>query len=216
MFRNYLLAGVLLGFLIGIAHGQSLPQATISWVSNQDPKNPETGFKLERKLGPVGSTSPWTQVGGNIAAGVTSLIDTTILANQEYCYRISAFNATGSSGFSNMACGTAVVLTVPAIPTLTLKMNTASGIAPLAVAWTAPTNPKPTAKDWVALYPAAGTDQQYIGGNQCAKAQCWQYTNAAPSGTFTVTPPAAGTYNVRYLVNDGYTSVMKSYDVVVK
>jgi hypothetical protein len=41
------------------------------------------------------------------SAGVVSYIDTTVAAGTTYCYRVRAFNAAGTSDYSNEACGSA-------------------------------------------------------------------------------------------------------------
>ncbi|MGH3442547.1 MAG: hypothetical protein ACRDUY_11015 [Nitriliruptorales bacterium] len=62
--------------------------------------------------------------------------------------------------------------------------------------------------DWIGLY-AAGAPNTHIGLG-------WQYTDGASSGSLTFTAPrTAGTYEFRYLKNDGYTDAATSNAVIV-
>jgi hypothetical protein len=73
-------------------------QLTLSWV---DQSNGAAAFRIERKVGTSG-------VYGEIAqqqAGQVSYVDTTVAAGTTYCYRVRAFDAGGTSGYSNEACG---------------------------------------------------------------------------------------------------------------
>jgi hypothetical protein len=67
----------------------------LSWTDNS---TDETGFRIERKLGPAGSWSTVTTVG----AGVQSASDTSVLQpGSAYTYRVIAINAGGDSAASN-------------------------------------------------------------------------------------------------------------------
>lgn len=82
----------------------------LSWVDNS---NDEDGFRIERRLGQTGTFAP--TAGSPTVANVTTAVDITP-DNQEYCYRVRAFNLAGSSNFSNIACGTPIVVTIPIAP----------------------------------------------------------------------------------------------------
>lgn len=78
----------------------------------------------------------------------------------------------------------------------------------ITVSWTVPSD-EATNKDWIGLYPKGAdndfyVDFCYVGGQQNPLA------DPVPKGTlnFTVTLPN-GTYDVRYLVNQQFTSVME-------
>jgi len=87
--------------------------------------------------------------------------------------------------------------------TLTAPSSVAPG-ATLSVTWNAGTGASP--KDWISLFKAGAANTAY--GE-------WHYTGGAASGTMSFTAPATpGTYQLRYLVNDGYVSVATS-DVIV-
>ena len=85
-------------FVVLLAGGAQADQAIISWV---DLSNNETGFKVERNLnGGVFTVITTT------AANINSLIDTTLvqaLIDNKYCYRLSAVNSAGQSGFAPTA-----------------------------------------------------------------------------------------------------------------
>lgn len=65
--------------------------ASISWT---DVATDETGYRLERCLG-VACTGFSTLI--NLPAGAVNHVDATVLADSSYNYRVSAFNAAGSS-----------------------------------------------------------------------------------------------------------------------
>jgi len=73
------------------------------------------------------------------------------------------------------------------------------------VTWTAPSGRPST--DWIALYKVGDPNTSYGP---------WQYTQGATSGSFAVTTPTqAATYEFRYLLQGGYTSVTSSNIVPV-
>ena len=74
----------------------SLSAIALKWNDNS---STETGFKIERRLGPS-KTEPFTVV-EEVGANVTSWIDTAVSANETYTYRVRAFNAGGSSDPTN-------------------------------------------------------------------------------------------------------------------
>src|SRR5262249_28211662 len=57
-----------------------------------------------------------------VAANVTSYTDSGVIAGNTYCYRVDAFNGTGSSAFTNEVCGTLGSATTP-----TFDFSLASG-----------------------------------------------------------------------------------------
>ena len=81
--------------------------------------------------------------------------------------------------------------------------TTQSQVAPsgqLTVNWTAPSG-RPT-NDWIALYKVGDANTTYGS---------WQYTQGATSGSLSVTAPSqAGRYEFRYLLQNGYTDVVRS------
>ena len=69
-------------------------QLTIAW---DDMSTDEIGFKIERKDGEVGSYRNVATVGAN----VTQYTDKGLVSGVTYYYRVSAYNATGNSLYSN-------------------------------------------------------------------------------------------------------------------
>jgi Ca-activated chloride channel family protein len=73
------------------------------------------------------------------------------------------------------------------------------------VNWTAPSGRPPS--DWVALYRAGDPVGNYLW---------WQYTNGTTSGSASlVAPTTPGTYEFRYLLENGYTQAAVSPPVTV-
>ena len=95
----------------GISH------VALSWTDRSDN---EAGFKVERKDGASGS---WRQI-ATVAANDTSYADDDNLkAGVDYCYRVRAYNAVGTSGASAQSAPARVE-----ISTLTWKSGAASPI----------------------------------------------------------------------------------------
>jgi len=57
-------------------------------------------FIIERKTGAGGAYASIART----STGVTTYVDTAVVAGTTYCYRVKAFNASGESGYSNEAC----------------------------------------------------------------------------------------------------------------
>ena len=68
-----------------------------TWMDNS---SNEDGFKIERR---TGTTQTYTQI-AIAGANVTSYNDSGLVDGDTYCYRVLAFNAAGSSPYSNEAC----------------------------------------------------------------------------------------------------------------
>jgi len=77
------------------AVGLQAAELTVRWNDNS---SDETGFRIERSTD--GDT--FTEV-ATVAANVTVFVDTGLSATTTYWYRIQAYNATGTSAFSNVA-----------------------------------------------------------------------------------------------------------------
>lgn len=75
-------------------------QIALAWSDNA---NNETGFQLERCLG-NNCTNFSELVRPN--ANVRSYVNTGLTTDSPYCYRVRAYNAAGSSAYSNSACRT--------------------------------------------------------------------------------------------------------------
>jgi hypothetical protein len=74
----------------------SRSQINLAWADNA---GIETGFIIERGKGPAGA---FTQI-ATVGANVTSYSNTGLAADTAYRYRVYAYNASGTSGYSNVA-----------------------------------------------------------------------------------------------------------------
>ena len=89
---------------IGIVLAASVADAaqlTLSWVHQS---NGAAAFRIERKVGTAGMYGEIAQQ----QAEQSSYVDTTVAAGTTYCYRVRAFDAGGTSGYSNEACGSVI------------------------------------------------------------------------------------------------------------
>jgi len=93
---------------VALAQAAQSGQMQLRWQDNSG-NNPavadqEDGFTIERALGANGTFS----VVGSVGQNVTTFTD--IIANDPgnttYCYRVQAFNKTGKSTYSPVACAT--------------------------------------------------------------------------------------------------------------
>lgn len=79
----------------------SAVQIKLSW---KDASTNESGFKIERKVGPTGSFS---QI-GTVGANVTNFNNSGLLSNTLYTYRLRSYNAVGDSSYSSEASSATV------------------------------------------------------------------------------------------------------------
>ncbi|MGD8869034.1 MAG: fibronectin type III domain-containing protein, partial [Gemmatimonadales bacterium] len=84
----------------------------LTWIDNS---GAEDGFTIQRKLGPQGSPDPFVDI-ATTASNATGFGDSGLDPETEYCYQVSAFNALGTSDFSNVACATTAVAPPPPPP----------------------------------------------------------------------------------------------------
>ena len=78
----------------------SKSQINLTWTDNA---TNETGFRIERCKG---STCTNFALIATVGANVTSYSNTGLSANTTYRYRVRAYNASGNSGYSNIAAAT--------------------------------------------------------------------------------------------------------------
>ena len=88
--------------LLGILPPTEPPKtsATVKNLAWVDSSTNEDGFKIERRINTTGTFVRLAVVGAN----TTTYSDKDTLAGTTYCYRVQAFNAAGSSDFSNEVC----------------------------------------------------------------------------------------------------------------
>jgi List-Bact-rpt repeat protein len=79
-------------------------QLILSWSDNS---TNEVGFRIERRTGTTGTYAEIATVGVNTA----SYTDVNLPNGTTYCYRVRAYNAGGTSGYSNEQCATTSVTT---------------------------------------------------------------------------------------------------------
>ena len=87
---------------------------------------------------------------------------------------------------------------------LTVSSTSVPAGNPVTATWYAPAGSSAT--DWIGFYQTGADNRSYLA---------YKYTNGATTGTFTLNTPGPGTYEFRYLLNNGYTSVTKSPTVTV-
>ena len=93
-------------------------QLTLTWTDNAAG---QAWFVIERA---ANQTGPFAYLGTN-PTGVTGYYDSAIVTGQIYCYRVAAVNTTGSSPFSNVACG--IVPIPPPLALTVKKIGTGTG-----------------------------------------------------------------------------------------
>jgi len=111
--------------LTAVAAPGSATQINLQW---QDNAANEDGFQIERAPGGTASFTEIASVGPN----ASSYQSTGLSAGTSYSYRVLAYNAGGTSGYSNTA--TVTTLSTPAAPT-NLVATVASG-SQINLAWT--------------------------------------------------------------------------------
>jgi len=74
-----------------VASATLATQVNLLWADNA---SNETGFMIERKTGAAGI---WSTLATINTPNLTSYSDTTVAANTQYVYRVSAFNGTGAT-----------------------------------------------------------------------------------------------------------------------
>jgi hypothetical protein len=181
--------------LSGITAGAiTANSANITWATDV-PCDTQMDYGLTASYGSSSILNP-----AMVTAHTVSL--TGLSPSQTYHYRVKSRTASGVLAIS----GDYTFTTTPA-PAYSLTANPASVTigSPIVVSWTAP--PGSSIYDWIALFPTGSGNTAYIW---------WQYTGGATSGTFTAPGPGAvGTYEFRYLPNNGFTDVVRSNAVTV-
>ena len=147
----------------------------------------------------TGFSSGATVTFGAAAAGVrvhdTTILTATTPLNGEGTVDVVVTNPNGDRAV--LANGfTYGVVTLTASPTVV-----APG-AQISVTWVAPS--ERSALDWIGFFPAGDPSTAYQLG-------WWQYTNGAPTGSWTLSAPTqAGQFEFRYLSDDDYVDVARA------
>ena len=95
--RSLLPAAVLLILSGGGLCSAFAGQLTLSWNDNSDN---EDGFKIERSF----DGASYAEI-GTTGADVSTYVDSSVVDDQDYTYRVKAYNLYGDSGYSNIATG---------------------------------------------------------------------------------------------------------------
>src|SRR5262245_21906997 len=176
-----------LTFLLFSHAESSAGSLRLTWNDNS---TNESGFKIERKAGSGGTFS----VIASVAANSTSYNDTGLVNGTTYCYRISAFNATQNSTYSNESCG---VPKSSAANTITTNISDGAVLSGASVIWTAtPTGVPARVEFWIDGI-LKWTDLQSV----------YQF-NGDPSGTLNTTTLSNGSHQlkVRAVYSDNSTA----------
>ena len=100
LFPTFILISLLALAALGGARESGAGTLDATWMDNS---SDEEGFKVERR---AGTTQTYTEI-AIVGANVTSYNDSGLVAGDTYCYRVLAFNAAGSSPYSNEVCAAA-------------------------------------------------------------------------------------------------------------
>ena len=86
-------------FAAGTERLERAARLTLTWMDNT---GGTANFIIERKTAAGGAYASIART----STGITTYVDTAVIAGMTYCYRVKAFNASGESGYSDEACGT--------------------------------------------------------------------------------------------------------------
>jgi hypothetical protein len=75
-------------------------QVSLGWTDNS---NNETSFNIERST--AGRNGPFSLI-GTVGAGTQAYINTGLIEQTEYCYRVYAANGAGNSSYTDTVCAT--------------------------------------------------------------------------------------------------------------
>ena len=93
LFPTFVLISLLSLVVLGRPREGDAGTLQATWMDNS---NNEEGFEIERRMG---TTQTYTQI-AIVGANITSYNDSGLVDGDTYCYRVLAFNATGSSPYS--------------------------------------------------------------------------------------------------------------------
>jgi hypothetical protein len=194
----------------------STPVACAAAGSVNLPWITQAGYNLDLRNGSTASAPLLGSVHARGMVSGTSCTPTTCAAQGKNCGTISngcGGTLTCGGCTSPQTCGGGGVANVcggggGGGATFTLSASPASVArnGSIAVSWTAPAG-QTSSSDWIGLYVPGAANTTYVD---------WQYTTGQTTGSRTfVAPSTAGTYQFRYLRNNGYASVATSNNVTV-
>ena len=203
--RNVLRNSILLALTILTALcWQSESNAAELLLRWSDNSSNEDGFKIERKLG---TATTYTHV-ASVGANVTSYSDSGLNGGSTYCYRLLAFNAAGSSPYSDPACGT---VSSSNFALSVVKIGTGSGMvtsAPAGINCGSTCSASYTSGTQVTLTaaPAAGSTFSGWSGTGCTNGVVSMNANTACTASFNTAPQQFTlSVNIVKTVTDGGT-----------
>jgi hypothetical protein len=180
-------------FTIALDPGSVSPGGTLTVVWGAPSGRPATDWVgVFPQGGGPGSEVWWVYTGSATSGSVTlQAPGTSGVYEARYLledgYAVAAISAATTVGGSSP----------PPPPSTGFSVTTSpSSAAPgqlLTVAWTAPGGRAAT--DWVGLFPSGGPAGSEVW---------WTYTGGSPTGSARLAAPGVGTYEVRYLLQDGY------------
>jgi List-Bact-rpt repeat protein len=94
-------------------------QLTASWIDNS---NGAAAFSIERRL----STDTAYASLASVPTGITTYLDASAAQGVSYCYRVLAYDAYGTSAYSNEACGAAALTSTTTTTTTSPTTTTTS------------------------------------------------------------------------------------------
>jgi len=100
LFSIFILISLLSLAALGGPRESGAGELQATWMDNS---SNEDGFKIERR---TGTTQTYTEI-AIVGVNVTSYNDSGLVDGDTYCYRVNAFNAAGSSPYSDEACAVA-------------------------------------------------------------------------------------------------------------
>lgn len=110
------------------ASGVSGTQVNLTWADNA---SDESGYRIERAPDAGGAPGTFAEI-ATVGASVTTYASTGLAPSTTYWYRVRAYNAAGTSAYSNSASGT-TSNGQPAAPTALVA--TATSATAIALAW---------------------------------------------------------------------------------
>lgn len=170
--------------------------ATITWTTST-PTSSQVDYGLTSAYGTL------TALDSNLVTSHTVTLS-SLAQTTTYHFRVRSTDANGILALSGDSTFTTPLSSVGfALSASPATVNLAGNIT---VTWTAPSG-RP-ANDYVALYLVGSPNTAYLW---------YQFTGGATSGTANVAAPASqpGQYEFRYLLQNGYTDIVRSNTVTV-
>ena len=170
---------------------------SVSWMAPQG--RPATDWIGLFKVGDPNTAYGWWRYTAGAQSGSLSAAAPSATGTYEFRYLLQ-------NGYTSVATsGAFSVTSAPSSYALSASAASVSAGGSVTVTWTAPAG-RPY-NDWVGLFKVGDPNTAY---------GWWRYTNGTTSGSFTITVPnAPGTYEFRYLLQNGFTDSARSGPISV-